>query len=347
MTPNRKRHAILALSILGWYVSSSLLMSANKVLFDYLDLEIPLLVTFIHFSLTAFILVAVRARWPDVVGKVEISRSDYFRSILPVAICTAGDVGLSNMAYSRLPISIITVLKSSAPVCIYTAAVVAGVERFNYRTSIICIWIATSVAFAIPSDAGDDHGQSSYVVGIFMVVTAVICLSIRWVLVHSLTRRFTPVQLVYLIQPSSALVMLPFAISLECNSNLTESFKSQSLTAASLLIVGSAIAALVLLLLEYKIVHDTSSLTLSIGGIGKEILTLCLSVLLFHESFSLRQIIATSASIIGISLYAILRSREGDGGYSPPPSAEPKPVFPASKLGDEESMKSVDEFGVE
>jgi solute carrier family 35 protein C2 len=249
------------------------------------------------------------------------------------------------MAYSRLPISIITVLKSSAPVCIYTAAVIAGVERFNIRTSIVCVWIATSVAFAIPPEMGENEVQSNYLVGIFMVVTAVLCLSIRWVIVHSLTRRFTPVQLVYLIQPSSAVVMLPFALGIECNSSLSQSLSTQPLAVPLVLIFGSAFAALALLLFEYKIVHDTSSLTLSIGGIGKEILTLCLSMLIFKESFTLRQIIATSASIAGILVYALIRTRDDNGGYSPPPSAEPKAAIPSH--ADEESKKSIDEFGAE
>ncbi len=291
-------------------------MSSNKILFDLLKIEIPLLSTFIHFSVTSFALFGLRAAWPDLIPSVSISRSEFLRSVLPVAITTALDVGLSNMAYSRLPVSIITVLKSSAVVFIYTAALIFGVERFNWKISLTCVVIASSVALATPGSTGEEVVDSGFVSGVFMICVAVIALSIRWVLVQSLTKRFTPLQLVFLIQPTSALVLLPFAALLELNAKLFALADSNSLWLPVLLVFGSALIAMTLLTTEYKIVHDTSSLTLAIAGIGKELVTLMLSVVLFGESFNLRQIIAVCVSIIGIFVYALLRSRESTkGGY--------------------------------
>ena len=300
---------VVLLAILGWYISSSLLTASNKVLFDLLNIQIPLLVTFIHFAITCFVLVFIKWKFPSVIGTVQVSRADFVRWVVPVAACTAGDVGLSNMAYSRLPISVMTVLKSSAPVCIYTAGVLSGIERFQWRTSLVCLVIAVSIAVSVPDSPSEQNmpNGADYVGGIVMVAIAVVCLSIRWVFVQTLTRRYSPMQLVYLIQPTSAIVLLPFALIIDCDSSLGYMIENRSLLLPCLLIFGSAFAALALLLFEYKIVHATTSLTLSIAGIGKEVLTLSLSVILLSESVSLRQAIAISVSIVGIFTYAMMR----------------------------------------
>ena len=289
-------------------------MSANKVLFDYLDLEIPLLVTFVHFSITSFVMVIIRAEYPDLIGHAVLSRSEFTHWILPIAVCTAGDVVLSNMAYSRLPISVMTVLKSSAPVCIYTAAVVGRLERFQWRLSGLCVLIAMSVACAMPESEESDTVEFEFTSGIVIVLAAMVCLSVRWVLVQTLTRRYTPGQLLLFIQPTSALVLLPFAFFFECNSSLGGFWNNGSSTAMMCvgLICGSAFAAMALLLFEYRIVHYTTSLTLSIAGIGKETLTLLLSVLIFGEWFTIRQIVCILLSMVGIVLYALLRRKTAE-----------------------------------
>lgn len=316
MTLYGRGHVTVALSILAWYVSSSLLIGSNKILFDMLKIDVPLLSTFIHFSLTAFALAILRRHWPDAIGAGVVSKSEFCRSVIPVAVTTALDVGLSNMAYSRLPISVMTVLKSSAPVCIYTTAVIAGVERFRWKISAICVVIAGSIALAVPGLSGEEVVGPDFVAGIIMIMVAVLSLSIRWILVQSLLRRYSPLQLLYLIQPTSALVLMPFAAVIELDSELFQKLGSTSLWLPLVLILGASAAAMTLLFTEYKIVHDTSSLTLSIAGIGKEILTLVLSVVIFGESFSTRQIVATSVSLLGIFVYAFLRSRERDLGYT-------------------------------
>ena len=311
MTNVRRKYIWVGLTILSWYISSSVLIASNKVLFDLLDIEIPLLVTFVHFSFTSLVLAAIRLRRPQIFGSVHVTPFEFVTSILPVAVCTAGDVGLSNMAYSRVPVSVMTILKSSAPVCIYTAAVLLGMERFQLRTSAVCFIIAASVALAVPNAESIDQQSGEYVSGVFMVVIAIACLSVRWVFIQSLTRKYSPIQLLCLIQPTSALVLIPFAIFTELNTSLARIIdSSRSMILPIVLMMGSSLAAMGLLLSEYKIVHDTTSLTLSVAGIGKEILTFAISLVLFSESFTIRQSVGISISIVGIFLYGLIRTKQ-------------------------------------
>jgi solute carrier family 35 protein C2 len=315
-------HFVVGLSILGWYISSSLLTGSNKYLFDLLDIDVPLLITFIHFSLIAFALVFVKSKYPGLIEHSVISRREFTRSIVPLAVFTAGDVGLSNMAYSRLPITVMTVIKSSAPVCIYTAGVLSGVEKFKLNTSLICLVIVISVALSVPLQVHEDaEAHYEYVSGILMVAVAVGCLASRWVMVQKLCTIYSPMQLIYWVQPVSALVLLPFALFVECDAALGHIMENKSLFEPAFLIFASAFAAMAVLVCEFKIVHDTTSLTLSIAGIGKEVLTLCLSILIFMESFTVYQVISVSVSIVGILCYSMIRSKDSIKPQTPPSSS--------------------------
>jgi solute carrier family 35 protein C2 len=169
------------------------------------------------------------------------------------------------------------------------------------------------VAFAVPHHSADTNREYQYLSGIVLVAIAVGCLAIRWVYVQTLTKRYSPLSLLYLTQPASALVMLPFALVIDCDMDLGHRLVARPLWdhfLPILLVFGSAIAAMALIFLEYKIVHQTTSLTLSIAGIGKEVLTLFLSAVIFSESFTTQQIIAIGVSIVGILVYALLRQSD-------------------------------------
>jgi hypothetical protein len=70
-----------------------------------------------------------------------------------------------------------------------------------------------------------------------------------------------------------------------------------------MLLVGSS-CALALLYFEYVLVRRTSSLTLCVAGIGKEILALSLSGLVFSEHLTLRQWLAVGVSLMGIYVFS-------------------------------------------
>jgi solute carrier family 35 protein C2 len=312
MTDGRHGTATTLFSIIGWYISSSVLICCNKIMLSVLNVRLPLTITFIHFSLMSFILAAAKAKWPSLIGPIKLPVGEFRKLILPIAVCTAGDVGFSNMSYSRVPISVMVVLKSSAPVCIYFLGVFMGLETFRWRTTGICLLIAFAIGFSVPDRSldGIDSVSSSpdFMVGCFLVLGAVIFLGIRWVLIQSLAAKYSPTQLLFLIQPPSALVLLPISILTEFDSSIIRNhFEVHRPWKLIALLIGSVLSAMKCLLCEYQIVHQTSSLTLSVAGIGKEVLTLILSFIVFREEFTSRQIISIFISLIGILIYSIIR----------------------------------------
>ena len=102
-----------------------------------------------------------------------LTRAEYMRRILPVALCSAADIGLSNLSYSRITISAMTVVKSSSVVFVYFAGILYGLERFRWFEFAIIFSVFVSVAVGV---AGMTFGDP---VGIAFVLLAVIIASFR------------------------------------------------------------------------------------------------------------------------------------------------------------------------
>lgn len=80
--------------------------------------------------------------------------------------------------------------------------------------------------------------------------------------------------------------------------------------------VVGGVQAFILILLEYKVVQETSVLTFSISGIVKELLTIGLSMWLFGDRVKIINMVGATVSIIGIFCYNLykIRSKRTKGG---------------------------------
>ena len=67
--------------------------------------------------------------------------------------------------------------------------------------------------------------------------------------------------------------------------------------------------AFLLLLAEYYVVKLTSSVTITVAGVGKEIFVIFLGVMFWHESLSFSQMCGIMLSVVGILIYSYLRHK--------------------------------------
>jgi solute carrier family 35 protein C2 len=297
--------------ILYLYMCSLSLTTLNKTMFDVLNIKIPLIATCVNFSLVALVLRGLyrfNGRSPPF-----ISSADYRQFIIPIALFTALDVGLSNLSYSIVSVSVMTVIKSTNVVLTYILSMAFGLESFNVRVFAACLVVLTGVWTAT------DSMEIKHVRGVFYLLGAVVSLSFRWVLVHRMTKHFAALDLVYLTQPVSALFIFPVSVWLESgaldSAAPTGRVVFNSIRLLGLLLVGSGLG-LFLVYFEYLLVGRTSSLTLCISGIGKEILALLLSGVVFSEHLSVRQWLAVGVSLVGI--FAFSRFHKPQRSRSPP-----------------------------
>jgi solute carrier family 35 protein C2 len=140
-----------------------------------------------------------------------------------------------------------------------------------------------------------------------------------------------PVDTLFHVAPSMTITLLPFAIVIEgsrlYSSHLLFHPATGPITIA-LIIMGSCIA-FGLVMSEFLLVHSTSSVTLSVAGIFKEICTISVAVLVSGENLTAMNVAGLIMSIIGIAYYNILKFRgvilsgghgRGSQGYLKVPS---------------------------
>jgi drug/metabolite transporter (DMT)-like permease len=185
-------------------------------------------------------------------------------------------------------------------------------EAFSWRVFGACLVVLVGVFFAT------EGMEIKCMRGVFYLIGAVFSLSIRWVLVHRMTKQFAALDLVYLTLPISALCIFPASGLLEfwplLNSTGDELGPIKTARGATLLfcmlLLGSCLA-LFLMYFEYLLVRRTSSLTLCISGIGKEIMALVLSSVVFREHLNLKQWLAVGVSLVGIYTFSRVSNRVG------------------------------------
>eukprot|EP01054_Gregarina_sp_Poly1_P011047 Gregarina_sp_Poly_1__11046@NODE_885_length_5840_cov_171_699290_g513_i1_p3_GENE_NODE_885_length_5840_cov_171_699290_g513_i1NODE_885_length_5840_cov_171_699290_g513_i1_p3_ORF_typecomplete_len205_score8_24TPT/PF03151_16/1_6e18UAA/PF08449_11/0_068EamA/PF00892_20/1_4_NODE_885_length_5840_cov_171_699290_g513_i151545768 len=131
-------------SLAAWYTASLILTACNKILLDSLSFPYPLIVTFVHFSgvalLIRMLLVAVGGT-----PLVALDFHTYILQILPIALCTAIEISLSNQAYSMVSLSVMTVIKSTLVAATYIVSIIAGMRCLLIRR-VYCLSVSVGAS---------------------------------------------------------------------------------------------------------------------------------------------------------------------------------------------------------
>lgn len=298
----RQHACVIGASVVSWYSASMIVTAINKYLFDVLEFHHPLLVTFIHLTFTSIFL-HVGFPYTGVPDR-SISVRNYLRFILPIALLGSAEIALSNLAYTAVSLSVMTVIKSSAAVLTYLLSVLVGLEQLNYKLLAAVVAIVCSICLTVPGMEVRDSR------GIVFLCVAVLATAVRWVIVHHQLQRhnYSTLQLLLLTQPLSALCLaLPTFIT-ELPHAAPAEYWGNFPVARIFVLVGVAIAfAFCVVFAEYRLVEHTSSASLTVAGVGKEILTILMSVALFGEVLTPRAAVGIACSILGILTYARLR----------------------------------------
>jgi hypothetical protein len=142
---------------------------------------------------------------------------------------------------------------------------------------------------------------------------------IRWTLTQTVTQKHelglsNPIDMIFHIQPTMILFLLPFAFTIEGKSlyNSKDFFQSHNsdefISNIFAILIGAGLA-FVLEASEYLVVTYTSSLTLSISGIFKEVCVIYLAVEINNNKLTPLNTIGLVFVLIGISVHVFLKAR--------------------------------------
>ncbi|CCE62906.1 hypothetical protein TPHA_0D02700 [Tetrapisispora phaffii CBS 4417] len=191
---------LLLLYIGGWYLSSISISLFHKWLFDPLrgfHIPYPLLITSLQ-QITLWICayIFIKAKHLKDTRKVEQGSSRlkyYLKYILPTAIATGGDIGCSNFSYKYVPLTIVTIIKSSSIAFVLLFGCLFKVERFHKKLLLIVIIMFFGVILMVydPSHKNEENRKqySNLLFGCFLVLIGSCLSGLRWVYTQVVLRK--------------------------------------------------------------------------------------------------------------------------------------------------------------
>lgn len=246
----------------------------------------------------------------------RITWGQFVWAVLPCAIASSLDVGISNSALKYVSLSFYTMVKSSSPIFVLVCAFALGLEKPSAPLLGIMALIGSGVLMTVWSDTRFDF------VGFLIVLSAAMLSGIRWSLTQIIieeadqtgdARKLTssgPLATILYLAPIAFVSLTALSGMIEGFGEIASSknFSSWAEAGKSLGIVWVAgTLTFLLILVEYKVVQETSVLTFSVSGIFKEIALITISMSLFGDRLLPINYMGIVISISGIALYNYLR----------------------------------------
>lgn len=333
--PSSQSVHVAAMYIAGWYFFSMSISVYNKWMFGSgLNFRFPLFVTAFHqiclFSLSAGVLYlrpklrpTVNAPAPTFLGSLAIPLAKYVAQILPCALASAGDIGLSNVALEYISLSLYTMLKTSSLVFVLIFGLLFRLERFNWRLIVIVLVMCASVMMMTDQTGQVSESGDSQTIGVVLILSASAISGLRWSFTQILLKKneYTkhPLQTILYILPSMTLVLFIFGLIFEGWSSFTalQIWVEKGIFETILLMVTPGILAFCMTLCEFQLLSVAQVLTLSIAGIFKELLTIMLGSLIFGDTLSPINCIGLILTFLDILWYNYFRFTESDATAVP------------------------------
>ncbi|XP_023650947.1 solute carrier family 35 member C2 isoform X4 [Paramormyrops kingsleyae] len=232
--------------------------------------------------------------------------------LLCTALATALDIGLSNWSFLFITISLYTMTKSSAVLFILLFSLIFKLEEPNPFLIVVVLLISSGLfMFTFKSTQFNLEG-------FIMVLLASFIGGIRWTLTQVLIQKAelglqNPVDTMYHLQPLMFMGLFPLFIyneglNLSTTSKLFRVSEVSALAYSLFTLSVGGILAFGLGFSEFLLVSRTSSLTLSIAGIFKEVCTLLLAAEFMGDKMSALNWLGFVICLSGISLHVALKT---------------------------------------
>ncbi|UJR27562.1 hypothetical protein I4U23_008844 [Adineta vaga] len=316
---------VLGFILLYWCCSISLTFFNRHLFRDY---EFPLAITTTHMAIK-FIFAALirwflhrfcfRSCYTNTYGqqqnndrdRVKLTWPILWRKVAPTGITAALDISLSNWSLQYITISLYVMCKSTVIIYILLFGIIFGLERFR------CSLIGVVVLIACGLFLFTYHYTEFHAFGFLLVMVASFLSGLRWTITQLITQKHelglsNPVDAMYYIQPWMLAVIIPLACFREGQHLLYELHLLNKKSFAHIwpymsLVGSSALLAFSLEFSEFLLVSNTSSLTLSVSGIFKEVVMLYLAVEYNNNELNTINIIGLSICLTGIIFHCILK----------------------------------------
>lgn len=292
--------------VLGWYSVSITLVLFNKwVVSHWRDggLAFPIFYTMTHMVLKGVLalsyLVCVRRK------PIPRLRRKHLIGISFVGVMTGLDVAASNVSFLYVSVSFFVMLKSASLIFILMLGAVTGMEQCSLQICGTVMVIAGGIFLT-------SYGEAEFSLpGFCLVISSEMFAAGRWVVTQMVLKdgALGAMVAVLYIAPASTLSLLPLALMRELEEVAILLDPATALQYFSL-VIFPGFCAFLLLLIEVQLVKETSSLTLSVFGNLKSIVTILFAILAFGERASLLQWLGLAVALSGMKLYSHIKGKQ-------------------------------------
>ncbi|ORZ27619.1 triose-phosphate transporter family-domain-containing protein [Lobosporangium transversale] len=306
-----------AFYVFAWYSCSTALSFYNKWLFspNYHNFRFPLFTTSLHmvaqFSLSSITLTLLPALRP----RAAPSAKDFGTKIVPCAVASGLDIGLSNSSLKTITLAFYTMCKSSSLAFVLLFAFLFKLERPTWTLAGVITVICVGLFLMVMSEV------DFVLIGFIQVMLASVLGGLRWSLTQMLLERSdtksgslaNPISTIFFLSPIMGVCLFIVAGIFEGYGVIFGSvFFSAPLIALEtmgLLLLGG-LFAFMMVLAEFNLIARTSVVTLSVLGIVKEVMTILISALVFRDQLTLVNILGLFITLTGIGFYHFMKMRE-------------------------------------
>ncbi len=310
--------------VAAWYISSAFAVLVLKALFQgkfAQEFSFPLTITttsnIVSFTIASF------AR----PGSDDSPATKRYGAV--VGAMTALEIGLSNWALTMLTVTLATMLKGAAPLLVMGWGIVLRVYRPSLRTALIVTMVSLGLVLAVNGSSASQKSHAALVVGVTMQLTAGVLSGLRWVVtqlfvkgegmdccmrfIGGLDHELHAIDVVRLTAPYTGLAVLPGVLALEAGELVNWFATAPTFDAVKVVAAAFGIGSCVFILLwaEYELVRCTSSLTVSVGFVAKEVMVIAAGILLFGDAVTAKSVLGFVLVQLGIAAYATQKENMG------------------------------------
>ncbi|KAK3841936.1 MAG: triose-phosphate transporter family-domain-containing protein, partial [Linnemannia gamsii] len=299
------------------YGCSTSLSFYNKWLFspNHHNFRFPLFTTCLH-MVAQFVLSSLTLTlMPSLRPKAAPSAKDFGTKIMPCAVASGLDVGLSNSSLKSITLAFYTMCKSSSLAFVLLFAFAFKLERPTWTLAGVIGVICVGLFMMVMSEV------DFVLIGFIQVMLASVLGGLRWSLTQLLLERTdtksgslaNPISTIFFLSPIMGICLCIVAGIFEGFGTIfsSEFFQTvqSGLFTLGLLFLGG-IFAFAMVLAEFNLIARTSVVSLSVLGIIKEVVTIVISSLVFHDHLTVVNILGLFITLAGIGFYHFMKLRE-------------------------------------
>ncbi|XP_031618621.1 solute carrier family 35 member C2 [Contarinia nasturtii] len=299
---------ILTLLLIYFILSIGLTFYQRNLLKGF---HFPFTVVLYHLLLKLVMAGLIRYLYKSITGKsrVHIDWKKSFKKLAPTGVAAGIDIGFSNWGLELVTISLYTMTKSTSIIFILFFAILFGLEKKSWLLMVTVVLISTGLCmFTYKSTQFNT-------LGFFFLIFASMISGIRWTFAQLIMQKsnlglHNPIDMIYFMQPWMILPILPLIIGFEGEAllklaNGSAETGSPVMILLALKVTCGAFIAFAMEVSEFLLLSYTSSLTLSISGIFKEIFQLALAVVFYGDQISTVNMFGLVMCLSGITCHII------------------------------------------